>query len=79
MQVRYEPTKDILTLTLRQNTPIVDVAEDAAGTVFGYDERGDLVVIEIFEATHNVDKLRDIERMLERATQRILGDSGADQ
>lgn len=78
MKVNYEPTKDILTLTLRDNVPIIDVAEDAAGTVFGYDERGDLVVIEIFDATRNVDKLRDIERMLDQATERLLGGSGAE-
>lgn len=74
VKLRYEPVKDILTLTLRENTPITDVAEDAAGTVFGYDERGELVVIEIFDATQQVHKLRDIERALDRATDRLLGD-----
>ena len=37
VHVQYEPMKDILTLMLRQDAPIVDVAEDATGTFFGYD------------------------------------------
>lgn len=78
MQVNYEPTKDVLTLTLRQNASIVDVAEDATGTVFGYDENGELVLIEIFDATRNVDKIRDIERILGRVAERLIGESNPD-
>lgn len=78
VKLRYEPTKDILTLTLRENAPIIDVAEDAAGTVFGYDRQGELVVIEIFDATQHVHKLKDIEWMLDQATERILGDLNRD-
>lgn len=75
VHVQYEPMKDILTLMLRQDAPIVDVAEDATGTVFGYDANGELVLIEIFDATRNVDKIRDLERILGRMAQRILGQS----
>jgi len=78
MRVSYEPVKDVLTLMLRQDASVVDVVEDATGTVFWYDRRGELVQIDIVDATRNVDKIRDIERILGRMVQRILGERRPD-
>lgn len=74
VQVRYEPIRDILTLHLRPGVAIVEVAEDVSGTVFGYDGSGDLVLIEIHDATRNVDKIRDIERVIHRVAVRLIGE-----
>ena len=40
VRLSYEPTTDILTVTLQEEADIADMAEDTAGTVFAYDAEG---------------------------------------
>lgn len=75
MQVRYEPVRDVLTVQLQQDAAIADVSEDLSGTVFGFDRRGKLVVIQISDATRNIDQVRRLEQALEGVVTRILGRS----
>lgn len=73
VRLSYEPTTDILTVTLQEEADIADMAEDTAGTVFAHDAEGRLVLIAIADASRNLDKIRDIERIVSRLAQRILG------
>nr|MBO2470966.1 hypothetical protein [Bacillota bacterium] len=78
MQVRYEPVRDVLTVQLQQDAAIADVSEDLSGTVFGFDRRGKLVVIQISDATRNIDQVRRLEQALEGVVTRILGRSATE-
>lgn len=78
VQVHYEPVRDVLTVRLQQDAAITDVTEDLSGTTFGFDERGDLVVIEIADASRNIDQVRWLEQALEGLVARVLGRSAAD-
>lgn|GEM_PF-5463131 len=78
MQVRYEPVRDVLTVQLQQDAAIADVSEDLSGTVFGFDRRGKLVVIQIADATRNIDQVRRLEQALEGVVTRILGRSATE-
>jgi hypothetical protein len=78
VQVRYEPVRDVLTVQLQQDAAIADVSEDLSGTVFGFDRRGKLVVIQISDATRNIDQVRRLEQALEGVVTRILGRSATE-
>lgn len=78
VQVRYEPVRDVLTVQLQQDAAIADVSEDLSGTVFGFDRRGKLVVIQIADATRNIDQVRRLEQALEGVVTRILGRSATE-
>lgn len=78
VQVRYEPVRDVLTVQLQQDAAIADVLEDLSGTVFGFDRRGKLVVIQISDATRNIDQVRRLEQALEGVVTRILGRSATE-
>lgn len=64
VNIRYEPLQDILVMTFQSDVPIADVRENVGGTICCYDDSGDLVALEIVDASRNLDKIRIIERRL---------------
>ena len=61
MKVSYDPATDTLTVVLRQDVAIAESDEDRAGTILDYDADGNLVSIEILDASQRVTDARKIE------------------
>lgn len=53
MKVTYDKAADILTLLLR-DTPVAESDEDKPGVILDYDDEGNLVSIEILDASARV-------------------------
>lgn len=64
MKVRYDPKTDTLSVILKENTPVVESDEDKPGVILDYDELGDLVSLEILDASRRVTEARKMEFQL---------------
>ncbi len=61
MKVSYDPRTDTLSVILKDNASIAESGEDKPGIILDYDDRGDLVSLEILDASHRVTEARKIE------------------
>jgi uncharacterized protein YuzE len=61
MKVSYDPKTDTLSVILKDNTPIAESDEDKPGVILDYDEKGNLVSLEILDASKRVTEARKIE------------------
>lgn len=61
MKVTYDPRTDTLSVILRDNTRVAESDEDKPGIVLDYDEEGNLVSLEILDASKRVTETRKIE------------------
>jgi uncharacterized protein YuzE len=64
MKVRYDPKTDTLSVILKENTPVIESDEDKPGVILDYDEVGDLVSLEILDASRRVTEARKMEFQL---------------
>jgi uncharacterized protein YuzE len=64
MKVSYDPRTDTLSIILRDNTPIAESDEDKPGVILDYDEEGNLVSLEVLDASKRVTDARKIEYQL---------------
>jgi uncharacterized protein YuzE len=61
MKVQYHSKTDILTVLLKEHTPVHESDEDKPGVILDYDKDGNLISFEILDAskrvtdTHKVD------------------------
>jgi uncharacterized protein YuzE len=53
MKVVYDPETDTLTIIF-SDTPVAESDEDKPGVILDYDERGNLVSLEILDASQRV-------------------------
>ena len=60
MKAVYDPKTDTLTLELR-STPVAESDEDKPGVILDYDAEGNLVGIEILDASTRVSEARSME------------------
>jgi uncharacterized protein YuzE len=60
MKVTYDPDTDTLTLVFR-DAQVAESDEDKPGVVLDYDEAGELVSVEILDASRRVEDPRRIE------------------
>ncbi len=60
MKVRYDPKTDTLTLVLR-STPVHESDEDKPGVILDYDREGNIVGIEILDASKRVENPHKID------------------
>jgi len=60
MNVRYDKRSDTLTVRLG-SAPIAESDEEKAGVILDYDAQGNLVGLEILDASRKVDDLRKVE------------------
>ena len=61
MKVTYDTTTDSLTVILKEHASITESDEDKPGVILDYDEAGDLVSIEVLDASRRVSEARKIE------------------
>lgn len=64
MKVRYDPKTDTLSVILKENVPVIESDEDKPGVILDYDEQGDLVSLEILDASQRVTEARKMEFQL---------------
>jgi len=61
MKVTYDMTTDSLTVILKDQASISESDEDKPGVILDYDEAGDLVSIEVLDASRRVSEAKKIE------------------
>jgi len=63
MRVIFDPKTDTMTVILKE-TPVVESDEDKPGVILDYDEQGDIVSLEILDATRRITRPRSVEFQL---------------
>lgn len=61
MRVSYDPRTDTLTVIFREDVPVSESDEDKPGTILDYDQDGNLISLEILDASKRVTQTRKIE------------------
>lgn len=64
MRVRYDRKTDTLSLVLRDNVTVVESDEDKPGVILDYDKDGNLVSLEILDASRRVTDARKVDFQL---------------
>jgi YD repeat-containing protein len=59
MKVNYDAAADILTVILR-DAPVAESDEDKPGVILDYDDQGNLVSIEVLDASTRVEEPRSV-------------------
>lgn len=61
MKVTYDPKTDTLSVILKDATPIAESDEDKPGVILDYDDAGNLVSLEILDASKRVTDAHRVE------------------
>ncbi|MDE3040072.1 MAG: DUF2283 domain-containing protein [Nitrospirota bacterium] len=61
MKVSYDETTDTLSVILIDNSPVTESDEDKPGIILDYDATGNLVSLEILDASKRVTEARKVE------------------
>jgi uncharacterized protein YuzE len=61
MKVIYDPKTDTLSVILKENIPVSESDEDKPGVILDYDAEGNLVSLEILDASKRVTEARKVE------------------
>ncbi len=61
MKVNYDSKTDTLSVVLNPNTPIAESDESKPGVILDYDGQGNLVSLELLDASHRVSEAKKIE------------------
>ncbi|MCY4661495.1 MAG: DUF2283 domain-containing protein [Acidobacteria bacterium] len=61
MKVSYDSKTDILRIVLCDNRAIAESDEDKPGVILDYDDEGNLVSLEVLDASERVSDARRIE------------------
>jgi len=61
MKVSYDEKTDTLSVILKDNTPVAESDEDKPGIILDYDAMGNLVSLEILDASKRVTEARKVE------------------
>ena len=59
MKVHYDPETDTLTVTLRE-VPVAESDEDKPGVILDYDSEGNLVSLEVLDASQRVEEPQSV-------------------
>ena len=60
MKVRYDGTTDTLTVIFR-DAPVAESDEDKPGVILDYDANGDLISLEVLDASRRVSEAQKVE------------------
>ncbi|MBI4513692.1 MAG: DUF2283 domain-containing protein [Gemmatimonadetes bacterium] len=61
MKITYDPRTDTLSVVFRENVPVAESDEDKPGVILDYDQDGNLVSLEILDASKRVTEARRVE------------------
>ena len=61
MKVTYDPHTDILSVVFKDEASVAESDEDKPGVILDYDDDGNLVSLEILDASKHVTDVRKIE------------------
>ena len=61
MKVRYDQRTDTLTMLLREDVAVAESDEEKPGVILDYDENGNLVSIEVLDASLRVTEARKVD------------------
>jgi uncharacterized protein YuzE len=60
MKMTYDPEVDVLRILFR-NTPIEESDEDKPGVILDYDKEGNMVGLEVLNASQRIENLRGVD------------------
>ena len=61
MKVSYDPRTDTLTVIFKEHVLVSESDEDKPGVILDYDDGGDLISLEILDASQRVSQTQRIE------------------
>ena len=61
MKVRYDKRTDTLTMLLKENASVAESDEEKPGLILDYDDHGDIVSIEVLDASRRVTEARRVD------------------
>lgn len=61
MKASYDPTTDTLSLIFKEDATVFESDEDKPGVILDYDESGNLVSVEILDASRRVTEASKME------------------
>jgi uncharacterized protein YuzE len=61
VKVAYDSRTDTLTVILREGAAVAESDEDKPGVILDYDDRGNLVSLEILDASTRVTEARRVD------------------
>jgi len=61
MKVAYDPRTDTLSVVFRDDATLTESDEDKPGVILDYDEAGNLVSVEILDASKRVTDARRVD------------------
>ncbi len=61
MKVSYDSETDTLTIILKEDSKVLESDEDKPGVILDYDSEGNLVSIEILDASKRIGKISKVE------------------
>jgi len=64
MKVTYDPRTDTLSVILKENVPVAESDEDKPGIILDYDAEGNLLALEVLDASLRVTEARRVEFQL---------------
>lgn len=64
MKIAYDPGTDTLTMILKEDVQVAESDEDKPGVILDYDGQGNLLSMEILDASQRVTDARKIEFQL---------------
>lgn len=61
MKITYDPKTDTLTIILKDNVPVEESDEGKPGVILDYDKDGNLISLEVLDASERVSETQKIE------------------